>query len=129
MTIRRKLDELKSGPIRHQELPPALVARIEAIRSVLDEVYPQSMAKWLDGFQRDIKPEPEVRWWERLARCYTEYNRSHDINAEQRQALFNVMLKLLLGLPKQDITPDLAKLPSTTPDDILEIMRRMGREQ
>lgn len=129
MTERRKIDELKLGPIRHQELPPALVTRIEAIRSELDEVYPQSLAKWLDGFQRDVHPESEVLWWERLTRCYTEYTRSHDIDAEQREALFNVILKLLLGSPKEEIASDLAILPPTAPDDILEIMRRISRVQ
>jgi hypothetical protein len=129
MTEHRKIKDLKLGPIRHQELPPALVLRIEGIRSALDEVYPQSMAKWLDGFQRDVHPESEVVWWERLARCYTEYNSSQDINAEQRRALFNAILKLLLGSPEKEIGLDLAKLPPTAPDDILEIMRRISNEQ
>src|SRR5690242_13504753 len=129
MTERRKVNELKLGPIRHQDLPPALVARIEGIRLALDEVHPQSLASWLDGFQRDLNPEPEVLWWERLARCYTEYTRSQDINAEQRQALFNVILKLLLGSPKEELAPDLAKLPHTAPNDILEIMRRISKVQ
>lgn len=129
MSERRKLADLKLGPIRHQELPPALVTRIEAIRSALDEVYPQSMATWLDEFQRDLNPEPEILWWERLARCYTEYTRSQDINAEQKQALFNVIFKLLLGSPAKEIEPDPAHLPHSAPDDILEIMRRISREQ
>jgi hypothetical protein len=126
MTERRKLADLKLGPIRHQELLPALVARIEAIRSALDEVYPQSIATWLDGFQRDLNPEPEVLWWERLAHCYTEYTRTQDINADQRPALFNVILKLLLGSSQEEVAPDLANLPPTVLRDILEIMRRIG---
>jgi hypothetical protein len=125
MTERRKLDELKPGPIRHQELPPALIARIESLRSMLDEVYPQSIEAWLDGFQRDVSPESEVLWWERLAHCYLEYSLDHELNGEQKQAAFNAILKLLLGSPAEEVTPDLANLPSTALYDILEIMRRI----
>src|SRR3954470_24332462 len=99
MTEWRKNEELKPGPIRHQELPPALVARIDSLRSTLDEVYPQSRAEWLEGFQRDTSPEQEVLWWERLARCYVEYSGKRALNLEQRKTAFNVMLKLLLGSP------------------------------
>ncbi len=89
MTEKRvKLDELKPGPIRHEELPPALVTRIESLRLTLDEVYPQSREKWLDGFQRDVNPEPEVVWWERLAQCYVEYSRRNKLNVYQKIAAF-----------------------------------------
>jgi hypothetical protein len=49
-------NKLKPGPIRHEQLPLSLVARINYLRVTLDEVYPQSMEKWLDGFQRDANP-------------------------------------------------------------------------
>src|SRR4051794_28113717 len=120
----RKLDELKRGPIRHPVLPPALIARIESLRSTLDKVYPQSMEEWLDGFQHDVNPEHEVLWWERLARCYVEYSGSHELNADQRLAAFNVMLKLLLGASREQIESDLASLPAVALDDIIEVIRR-----
>jgi hypothetical protein len=129
MTERRNVNELKPGPIRHREVPAALVTRIQAIRLTLDEVYPKSIAEWLDGFQRDVHPESEVLWWERLARCYAEYTGSQDINAEQREALFNVILKLMLGSPSEEVAPDLVKLPHTALHDIAEIMRRISKEQ
>jgi hypothetical protein len=83
---RRRLDETKPGPIRHAGLPPALVARIERLHLTFGEVYPQSMEEWLDGFQRDLNPEPEVVWWERLAHCYVEYSHSQELNPQQKQA-------------------------------------------
>src|SRR6266851_1639464 len=61
---RLRPEDLKPGPIRHQQLPPELMTRIESLRSTLDEVYPMSMGEWLDGFQRDAHPEQEVIWWE-----------------------------------------------------------------
>src|SRR5947209_18336965 len=94
---RRSVDEIKPGPIRHQELPPALVARIEWLRLTLEEVYPQSMAEWLDGFQRDVNPEPEVVWWERLAHCYVEYSQGQELDPREKQAAFRVIIKLALA--------------------------------
>jgi hypothetical protein len=99
---RRRLDQLKPGSIRHEELAPALVARIEWLKLTLDEVYPQSMAEWLDGFQRDVNPEPEVVWWERL-------------------------IKLALGSAADQISTDLADLPPSALEDILGIMQRWSQ--
>src|SRR3982750_1221292 len=126
MTEWRKNEELKPGPIRHLELPPALVARIDLLRSTLDEVYPQSRAEWLEGFQRDTNPEWEIQWWEGLARCYVEYSGKRALNLEQRKKAFNVMFKLLFGSTVDDIMPELVGLPSTALDDISDILRRMG---
>src|SRR4051794_14580014 len=120
---RRRLDEIKPGPIRHQELPPALVARIEWLRLTLEEVYPQSMPEWLDGFQRDLNPEPEVVWWERLAHCYVEYSHGQELDPREKQAAFRVIIKLALG-SAEEANPDLADLPTGALEDILEIMSR-----
>ena len=41
------------------------------------------MAEWLDFFQRDLHPEPEVIWWERLAQCCVEYTRKHELQGAE----------------------------------------------
>lgn len=124
MTEWRKVDDLKPAPVRHGELPAHLVARIDTLRSTLDEVYPQPMAEWLDGFQRDANPEGEILWWERLTSCYTEYSSTRQLNSQQRRAAFNVMLKLLLGSSENEIASDFAALPQGALDEILERLRR-----
>jgi hypothetical protein len=121
-------NDLKPGPIRHEHLPPSLIARIEAVRSTLEEVYPMSMAEWLDGFQRDLHPEPEVIWWERLARCYMEYISRHELQGEQRKAAFRLMLKLGLGANAKDLTADVANLSPGALDEIAAIMRSSTRQ-
>jgi glutathione S-transferase len=125
MTEWRKIEELKRSPIRHRRLPPALVARIAAICSTLDEVYPKSMTEWLDGFQRDENPEAEVVWWERVAHVYQEYSQREELNVGQRQPAFRIIMKLALG-STQELTEDLADLPATALDEILEAIRRTG---
>jgi hypothetical protein len=120
---RRKLEDLTPAPIRHRELPPALVARIDWIRLTLDEVYPQSMAEWLDGFQRDTNPEHEVVWWEWLAHCYVEYSEGQEVSPAQKQAAFRVMMKLALG-SAEEANVDLPDLPAGGLEEILRIMGR-----
>ena len=120
---RVKPEDLKPGPIRHEQLPPSLIARIEALHATLQEVFPMSMAEWLDGFQRDAHPGGEVLWWERLARCYVEYAQHQELRGEQRKAAFNVICKLGLGASALDLAADLANLPPSALNDVLAIMR------
>ena len=122
----RRPEDLKPGPIRHEQLPPSLIARIEYVRSTLEEVYPQSMDAWLDGFQRDAHPEGEVLWWERLARCYVEYISRKELNAAERKSAFNVILKLGLGASAGELVADVSNLPPGALDDILAMMRSSG---
>jgi len=128
MARRLRPEDLKPGPIRHEHLPPSLIARIEALHSTLEEVYPQSIAEWLDGFQRDLHPEPEVLWWERLARCYVEYISQHELQSEQRKAAFRLMLKLGLGASAKDLAADLGNLSPGALDEIAAIMRSATRQ-
>jgi hypothetical protein len=116
-------NDLRPGPIRHQQFPSSLIARIEYVRSTLEEVYPQSMDAWLDGFQRDIHPEQEVLWWERLARCYVEYISRKELNHEQRKSAFSVICKLGLGASAGELAADVSNLPAGALDDILAMMR------
>ncbi|UWY26990.1 toll/interleukin-1 receptor domain-containing protein [Flavobacterium sp. TR2] len=64
--------ELKAAPIRHLKLNENLISRIRLIRSSLLLCYPHSMAFWLDGFQRDLNIENEVRYWEHISSCFLE---------------------------------------------------------
>jgi len=123
-----RLDDLKPGPVRHKELPSLLIDRIEALRSALEDVYPMSMAEWLDGFQRDAHPEAEVVWWERLARCYVEYAQRRELQCEQRKAAFNVICKLALGASDANLTGDLASLPRDAFDEMVAIMCSSTRQ-
>ena len=120
---RLRIDQLKPGPIRHPDLSPLMIARIASLHSTLDEVYPQSLETWLDGFQRDTHPEREVAWWERVARCYVEYSRRLELNPQQRQAAFKVIFGLNIGSRENEIATDLAHLPQGALAEIVAIMR------
>ena len=122
---RKSIDphKLKPGPIRHEQLPLSLIARINHLRLTLNEVYPQSMEKWLDGFQRDTNPESEVQWWERVARCYQSYTDTKILNVEQKRAAFRILFTVAMGSQSKEAEADLATLPEGALAEIVEIMR------
>jgi hypothetical protein len=105
------VDELEPGPIRQTELTPALVSRVKAIHLALDEVYPSSLADWLDDFRRDVHPEGEIVWWEGLAQCYLEYRDSRELSGVQRQIAFRILLNISMGGSPAMLLEDLAALP------------------
>jgi len=72
-------DEFRSAPVRHLKLNENLISRIRLIRSALLLCYPQSMAFWLDGFQRDLNIEREIRYWEHISTCFLEIIVSPDM--------------------------------------------------
>ena len=120
---RKRIDpaNLKPGPIRREHLPLSLVARINYLRTTLQEVFPQSMEEWLDAFRRDANPEAEIKWWERLTRCYRGYSDGRELSAEQKKALFSVVFKLGNGLHIKEFSGDLLKLPEGALDEILAL--------
>jgi hypothetical protein len=113
------LSKLQRGPVRHPELPLTLVARVNYLRTTLEEAYPQSMDQWLDGFKRDANPDREVLWWERLARCYVAYNALKELTIHQKRVLFKVIFNLLMGSRPETQEIDLQTLPDGALEEIL----------
>lgn len=89
--------DLEKGPIRHESLSDELVSRIRVIRAALLRVYPQSMENWLDGFKRDMHPEPEIVWWERLSACFLEYFWVKCQDEKQAKSAFHLLIQIGLG--------------------------------
>ena len=106
-----RLSALLPSPIRHEKLSDQLIGRIRLMRAALWGPYTHSMDFWVDGFKRDLHPEPEVAWWERLAACYLEYTKVADVRPEQHKAIFNVLLKLMLRVEKEEMQDELKQLP------------------
>lgn len=88
-----------------------LLGRIRLIRAALWEVYPQSMATWVEGFERDARPEDEVGWWERLIACYLEYVAAMRIAPPQRRRVYDVLLGIANGACQEGLLEPLAVLP------------------
>jgi len=59
-------DEIKSGPIRHHDLPESLLVRIQNIWFAMRDVFDRTLDAMIKGFQRDLRPEREVCIWEKI---------------------------------------------------------------
>ena len=116
------ISQLKRGPIRHEQLSLSLTARINYLRQALEEVYSQPIEKWLDEFQRDMNPESEVVWWERLTRCYLAYTEPKDLSFKQKQAAFKILFTLGMGNDLQALDVELGCLPEGAREEILGLM-------
>jgi TIR domain-containing protein len=93
-----RASDIKVGPIQHETLSPDLISRIRLIRASLLDVYPHSMAFWMDGFKRDSHPSSEIAHWEHVASVYLEYlEMAKPISDEQRQKSFNFISNLWIG--------------------------------
>jgi hypothetical protein len=93
----RTPENVPPGPIRHEQLPPELIHRIEHVCSVLAEVFPMSAGEWIDSLRRDLIPEHEVVWWERVAGCYLELTAKVELPLDQRKIAFEIIFSLFSG--------------------------------
>jgi len=72
-------NDIQPGRIIHKKLSPELEERIRRIEPVFAEVYPKSHSEWMDGFQRDLDPESEIRLWEAMASTYQAFLTKHTV--------------------------------------------------
>jgi len=117
--------KLKRRPLRRAELPPRLASRVENLRSVLADVYPMTREQWLDSLRRDLNPEKEVLWWERVAGCFKAFVAKRSFSADQKQAVFKIIFGLSSGMREQDLASDLAKLPESEMTDLARTVRSL----
>ena len=83
---------VKLGPIRHAELPRALIERAKALEPVFADVYPVTHEKWLEGFRRDVHPEREIAIWEQIAVAFTQFTAGRSVSLEIRREAFALLL-------------------------------------
>ena len=84
--------KLRPGPIRHDELPADLVARITKLHDTFQDVDPTPLAKWLDDFKRDEHPDREVEIYEAMARAYTEYCRGRTLTEDAKREVYGLVI-------------------------------------
>jgi hypothetical protein len=83
---------IEFGPIRHEKLPDEVEARIRKFENTFAEVYPRTREEWLEGFQRDVDPEPEVAIWEKMASAFQSFTDKHTLTLEAKKEAFGLLL-------------------------------------
>lgn len=92
--IKVLLSDIHMAPIRHRKMSEDLARRIRLVRAALLDFYPQSMAFWMDGFQRDTHPIDEVRYWERIASAAIEFSNYISTDETKKREIFRLLLNI-----------------------------------
>jgi hypothetical protein len=87
---RIRLKDIQPGPIQHPTLPPLLIARIQRLHKIFEDVYNPGLAGWIEGFQRDMHPENEVIIWEAIARAFETFLKNRTLSFEARKDLLGL---------------------------------------
>ena len=90
--------DLKDGPIRHHDLPDALLVRIQNIHFALRDVVSISLETSIENFQRDLRPEDEVAILERIVsgiQIAMDTLESSDV--ETKRGILDVLLRFSTG--------------------------------
>lgn len=92
---KRPISEMKTeGPIRHHDLPPELLLRLQNIWFATRDVFPISLEKTIENFQKDLRPEREVTAMERLV---SALNIVMDVLKSQELPLRKEAWRILIG--------------------------------
>jgi hypothetical protein len=86
------LNKIVPGPIVHEKLSRELEDRIRKFEPVFAEFYAPSHSEWLEGFQRDLDPESEVRVWEARAKAYKTFLASHPVIQPAKKEVFILLI-------------------------------------
>src|SRR5262249_31073765 len=92
-----RIDRIVAGPLRHGGFPKMLMSRINLVRHLFFEVYPETLDQAVEHFQRDIHPEQEIAMWEAMASVYLDYKQECKPDLAQCKAAFDVLLTLTVS--------------------------------
>jgi hypothetical protein len=94
-----KSANLKQSPIRHETLPSELIKRIKEYKRVLGAVEKTSLEETIENFKRDLFPEEELRFWEKIARHYGFLVTKAEVKSpEAKEAVFKTIFKIAMGV-------------------------------
>ena len=93
-----KISNLKSGPIRQDILPVGFIERVINYKNKLKEVENMSLEETISNFQRDLHPERELEFWERISNKYEIIvNDNQGLSIVQKKELFEKLLLVSMG--------------------------------
>jgi len=79
------------GPYRHPPLTEDIRQYLRRIKESLDEVYPQTLEEWEDGFRKDLHAEREIAIWLHIASTYQRCTAARPLTLHQRRDYFDVI--------------------------------------
>ena len=87
-----KPDQLQQSPYQHPPFDEEARAYLRQIKDALDEVHPQSLKEWEDGFRRDRDAEREIAIWLHIAEVYVGLMGEKALGPAERQDVLRLLL-------------------------------------
>jgi len=107
--------DLRPSDFRHVELSQELMGRLRILRAALFEVFPLSMAAWVDNFKRELYPADEIRIWERVAAVLFECCIAYpQLTTDQKKKIFELICSHWTANPEDAVEDAFRALPEGT---------------
>ena len=85
--------KVKMKGIRHDyEFPEEVRELFRVIKESVDEVHPQSLEEWEDGFCYDQHPEREIATWLHIAEVYRRHGKTVK-SKRKKMVIFDIILR------------------------------------
>lgn len=95
------IDQIRSGPIRHESLPDELLERIRAVHKLIGPYVGSNLEQFELSFMRDSHPEHEVSIWSRIAIAWHTYHKNFTnlkrLPEEAEKDLIRALLTISMG--------------------------------
>ena len=111
---------LHPGEYRHPPFSPPVREQLRLIHEALDEVYPQSVEEWEDGFRRDAHADREIALWLRIAAAYRRAVTERAYEPAQKRDVFAVILSCANN-PREHVL-NVVKLRALTRGEALQLI-------
>jgi hypothetical protein len=119
-----EVSELKSGPIRHEQLPMSLAIRIKNLyHGIAGQIFDDSIP-FFDSFRRDADPEPEVRIWEKMQTIYFEVIENKKDDKFSTRDLASLLLTTSLFPPHPVDISKVSKIEGFSADEVAWVENR-----
>lgn len=65
-----------------------IMQHLRTIKRRLDDVFPQTLAKWEEGFRKDMSAEREIAWWLVLSEKYEQATSGKTLNQAEKMNIY-----------------------------------------
>jgi hypothetical protein len=94
--------QLRSGPIRHESLPPDMLKQIKAVFDVIGKYLGMTLEQFEITFMRDTHPESEVVLWCSITAAWLAYHEKFlggkELAEEVEKKLVAALLAISMGI-------------------------------
>ena len=84
--------QLRQGPYQHPAFEGASRAALESLAVDLEDVFPQSVEQWEDGFRRDRNPGREMAGWLHLAAILKVMTNNYNFSPAEKKECFSLLV-------------------------------------